>query len=139
VGADERLTDPGALHRRLAAERESRKNAGEDGMTQRNVADAIGVSDALLGFWEAGTRSPNFHQMRKWLVEMGKPESWADEWFDYKIEERMMEIIGPTGRPKSGDPPKPTKPIAPEDLDGLRWSIRKVLRAERCSGTATGD
>jgi hypothetical protein len=62
---------------------------------------------------------------------MGKPESWADDWVDFKVEERMMEIIGPTGRPKQGDPPKPTRPIPQEDLDGLRWSIRKVLRGER--------
>lgn len=100
-------------------------------MTQIELAEAIGVSDAMLGFWENGKRDPNYEQLQRWLEAMGKPIRWADDWVDFQVEERIMEIIGPTGRPKPGDPPKPTRAIPQEDLDGLRWSIRKVLRGGR--------
>ena len=104
-----------ALAERLRADRDAA------GMKQADVAQRVGISDALLGHYETGERPPKYEHLQKWLRTLGRPTSWADDWVEWIVEERLVEVLGQLRQTTRG-------PLPQEDIDALRRSLRNAMR-----------
>lgn len=100
-----------ALAERLRADRDGR------GMKQSDVARRIGISDAYLGHYETGERQLRYDHLRKWLRVLGRPESWADDWRDWRYEEDYRAFLA-----------KVRPPLTEEQMQAHLVNFRQSLR-----------
>lgn len=95
-----------ALPERLRALREKR------GMTQRELADAIGVSRQAIGFYESGEREPDLTTIQKLAHALGTSVSY---------------LVGETDDPS----PPPTVAAAHQGAAGMPFTPEEQLIIER--------
>jgi len=100
----------------------------QNGMTQQDVADKLGISKSAVNAWEMGTNVPNLQN----IVELAKLFSVSTDYLLDMAEDRYVDVMGLNGRQLSvvrklvdcfktdngqKENHRPTRPVARDSLN----------------------
>lgn len=90
-------------------------------MTLEWVAGRTGVTKQALSEYErdtTGRNRPSEEVLRRWLAALRLPETWADDWIEWLIGERVRDLLHDRRGPRAA---------SPEDIEAAVRYVRRLF------------
>lgn len=120
----EGLDDPKLLPTKLRAERERQD------LTVEWIAQRIGASKQVVSAFENGQEPPGEEKIARWILALGLPGAWADDWADWRAAEKAVRAMEPVRARSSAGVPERVR-LTAADRETLQLMIYRHLRGMR--------